>query len=100
AGWHDFLQYTRAQLLELLDRYPAARGLWFDGTWDASWISSHEFTHALEAELRARRPGLIIGSRFRNDEHGARHFDSNGALLGDYEQGWERKLPASFEMLG
>ncbi|MGN7978340.1 alpha-L-fucosidase [Microbacterium sp. 22195] len=100
AGWHDFLQYTRAQLLELLDRYPAARGLWFDGTWDASWIASHEFTHALEAELRARRPGLIIGSRFRSDEHGARHFDSNGTLLGDYEQGWERKLPASFEMLG
>nr|WP_204975472.1 alpha-L-fucosidase [Microbacterium esteraromaticum] len=98
-GWQEFLDYTRAQLLELLDRYPAARGLWFDGTWDESWIASYEFTHRLERELRERRPGLIIGSRFRNDEHGARHFDSDGALLGDYEQGWERKLPESFEML-
>jgi alpha-L-fucosidase len=42
---------------------------------------------------------LIIGSRFRNDEHGSRHFDSNGNILGDYEQGWERKLPAEFEWL-
>ncbi|MFD5213749.1 alpha-L-fucosidase [Microbacterium sp. NPDC058345] len=100
AGWQDFLEYTRAQLLELLERYPATRGLWFDGTWDASWVASHEFTHRLEQELREKRPGLIIGSRFRNDEHGARHFDSNGALLGDYEQGWERKLPANHEMLG
>ncbi|MBN7793694.1 alpha-L-fucosidase [Microbacterium esteraromaticum] len=99
AGWQDFLDYTRAQLLELLDRYPAARGLWFDGTWDESWIASHEFTHRLEQELRERRPGLIIGSRLRNDEHGARHFDSTGALLGDYEQGWERKLPRNREML-
>lgn len=100
AGWQDFLEYTRAQLLELLDRYPATKGLWFDGTWDASWIASYEFTHRLEQELRAKRPGLIIGSRFRNDEHGSRHFDSNGALLGDYEQGWERKLPANRAMLG
>ncbi|MFE6736505.1 alpha-L-fucosidase [Microbacterium sp. NPDC057650] len=99
AGWQDFLEYTRAQLLELLDHYPAAKGLWFDGTWDASWVASHEFTHRLEQELRERRPGLIIGSRFRNDEHGARHFDSNGRLLGDYEQGWERKLPADHAML-
>ncbi|REJ08543.1 alpha-L-fucosidase [Microbacterium bovistercoris] len=99
AGWQDFLEYTRAQLLELLDRYPAARGLWFDGTWDASWVASHEFTYRLEQELRERRPGLIIGSRFRNDEHGARHFDSNGRLLGDYEQGRERKLPSDHAML-
>lgn len=26
-------------------------------------------------------------------------FDSNGKILGDYEQGWERKLPQEFEWL-
>ncbi|MCA9310715.1 MAG: alpha-L-fucosidase, partial [Phycisphaerales bacterium] len=95
-----FLEYTRGQLLELLENYPSIKGFWFDGTWDPSWVSAHEFTYNLEKELRAKHPGLIIGSRFRNDEHGKRHFDSNGRLLGDYEQGWERKLPANFEMLG
>jgi len=95
----EFLQYTRNQLLELLKNYPQIKGFWFDGTWDASWKSAYEFTYNLEKELRQKHPGLIIGSRFRNDEHGSRHFDSNGNILGDYEQGWERKLPAEFEWL-
>ncbi|WP_436830995.1 alpha-L-fucosidase [Parapedobacter sp. DT-150] len=94
-----FLQYTRNQLLELLENYPKIKGFWFDGTWDRSWIQAYEFTYALEKELREKHPGLIIGSRFRNDEYGKRHFDSNGRLLGDYEQGWERKLPGAFEWL-
>ena len=38
-------------------------------------------------------PGIICGSRLRVDEKGARHFDTNGKLMGDYEQGWERSLP-------
>jgi alpha-L-fucosidase len=97
--FNKFLQYTRNQLLELEDNYPKMKGFWFDGTWDASWKSAYEFTYNLEKELRAKHPGLIIGSRFRNDEHGSRHFDSNGNILGDYEQGWERKLPAEFEWL-
>lgn len=94
-----FLQYTRNQLLELLSNYPQIKGFWFDGTWDQSWIKAYDFTYKLEKELREKHPGLIIGSRFRNDEFGKRHFDSNGRLLGDYEQGWERKLPGEFEWL-
>ncbi|QBQ41841.1 alpha-L-fucosidase [Sphingobacterium psychroaquaticum] len=99
AQFGKFLTYTKNQLMELLDNYPAVKGFWFDGTWDQSWIQSYEFTYQLEKDLRAKHPGLIIGSRFRNDEHGKRHFDSNGKILGDYEQGWERKLPGSFEWL-
>ncbi|SFT17166.1 alpha-L-fucosidase [Sphingobacterium wenxiniae] len=97
--YNQFLQYTRNQLLELLDNYPQIKGFWFDGTWDQAWIQAYEFTYNLEKELRAKHPGLIIGSRFRNDEYGKRHFDSNGRLLGDYEQGWERKMPQDFEWL-
>ncbi len=97
--FNTFLEYTRNQLLELLKNYPQIKGFWFDGTWDQSWIKSYEFTYNLEKELREKHPGLIIGSRFRNDEYGSRHFDSNGNLLGDYEQGWERKLPARYEWL-
>lgn len=94
-----FLKYTRNQLLELLKNYPKMKGFWFDGTWDRGWISEPEFTYNLEKEMREIHPGLIIGSRFRNDENGARHFDTNGKLLGDYEQGWERKMPQQFEWL-
>ena len=94
-----FLLYTKNQLLELLKNYPQIKGFWFDGTWDESWIKAYDFTYSLEKELREKHPGLIIGSRFRNDEFGKRHFDSNGKLLGDYEQGWERKLPGDYSWL-
>ena len=97
--FNQFLQYTRNQLLELLNNYPTIKGFWFDGTWDQSWIKAHDFTYALEKELRSMKPDLIIGSRFRNDEYGKRHFDSNGVLLGDYEQGWERKMPEDISWL-
>lgn len=88
-----FKQFTRNQLLELLNKYPKAKGLWFDGTWDKSWVKQGAFADELEQEMRKLHPGLIIGSRFRPDEYGKRHNDSNGNLIGDYEQGWERKIP-------
>jgi alpha-L-fucosidase len=92
-----FKKYTRNQLIELLTRYPTIKGLWFDGTWDKSWIKQAAFADSLETEMRKLHPGIIIGSRFRPDENGKRHFDSNGRLMGDYEQGWERKIPNKIE---
>ncbi|GAA4802175.1 alpha-L-fucosidase [Olivibacter ginsenosidimutans] len=91
--YETFKTFTANQLKELLTNYPSAKGLWFDGTWDAAWVAQAAFADSLETELRAMRPGLIIGSRFRADENGKRHFDTNGDLMDDYEQGWERKLP-------
>ncbi|WP_443936774.1 alpha-L-fucosidase [Pedobacter sp. MW01-1-1] len=99
VAYEDFKKFTRNQLFELLKNYPTTKGLWFDGTWDAAWVKQSKFTDDLEKELRAVHPGLIIGSRFRADENGKRHFDSNGKMMGDYEQGWERKLPASVDVV-
>ncbi|WGQ08785.1 alpha-L-fucosidase [Pedobacter gandavensis] len=96
-AFERFKKFTRNQLLELLTNYPKAKGLWFDGTWDKSWVKQAAFADELETEMRKLRPGLIIGSRFRADENGKRHFDSNGLLMGDYEQGWERKIPNKIE---
>jgi alpha-L-fucosidase len=97
TAFESFKTFTRNQLIELLTLYPTAKGLWFDGTWDKSWVKQAAFADELDKELRVLRPGLIIGSRFRADEYGKRHFDSNGELIGDYEQGWERKMPNSIE---
>ena len=99
AKWEAFKQFTRNQLLELLDNYPAIKGLWFDGTWDESWVNEAEFAHDLEKELRAKSPGLIIGSRYRADEFGNRQYDANGDQIGDYDQTWERDIPASADLL-
>ena len=96
-AFESFKKFTRNQLLELLTDYPSVKGLWFDGTWDKSWVKQAQFADELETEMRTLRPGLIIGSRFRADENGKRHFDSNGDMMGDYEQGWERNLPNTIE---
>ncbi len=97
--WEEFKQFTRNQLLELLDNYPQIKGLWFDGTWDASWIAEWEFARDLETEIRTKSPGIIIGSRFRADAQGFRHHDADGNLIGDYDQTWERDIPTSADQL-
>ena len=99
ARWEGFKQFTRNQLLELLENYPQIKGFWFDGTWDASWVGEAEFAHELEQELRALHPDLIIGSRFRADEYGNRRYDLNGDLIGDYDQTWERDIPTDIGQL-
>lgn len=92
-----FKIFVRNQLAELLERYPTIKGFWFDGTWDESWKKNGQFSYELEKELKALSPGLIVNSRFRADEYGARHFDSNGVLMGDYESGYERRLPSPYD---
>ncbi len=93
AAFERFKEFTKNQLVELVTRYPEVKGLWFDGTWDKSWKKNGQFSYELEKLLKEKRPGLIVNSRMRADEHGARHFDSNGVLMGDYESGYERRLP-------
>jgi len=91
-----FKIFVKNQLTELLNDYPQIKGFWFDGTWDNSWKKNGAFSDSLEQYLKTIHPGLIMGSRLRADELGARGKDSNGNLMGDYEQGWERKIPKTF----
>ncbi|GHT20860.1 alpha-L-fucosidase [Bacteroidia bacterium] len=99
ARYETFKTFTRNQLIELLTNYPQAKGLWFDGSWDKAWIEQAAWVDDLGKELRAMHPGLIIGSRFRADEFGKRHEDSNGDLIDDYDQRYERNLPNSLAEL-
>lgn len=97
--YESFKEFTRNQLIELLTDYPTIKGLWFDGSWDKAWIKEAAWVDELGNELRAMHPGLVIGSRFRADEFGNRHYDANGDLIDDYDQTWERDLPNSIEDL-
>ena len=91
-----FKLFAKNQLTELLTNYPTIKGFWFDGTWDNSWKKNGAFSDSLEQYLKNIHPGLVIGSRLRADEKGVRGMDSNGDLMGDYEQGWERKIPKTY----
>jgi len=93
AAFGRYKQFVQNQLVELLERYPTVKGLWFDGTWDRSWKKNGKFSYDLEVLLKKKHPGLIVNSRLRADDFGRRHFDSNGDLMGDFESGYERRLP-------
>ena len=88
-----FLEFTDNQLKELATRYPTVKDFWFDGTWDASIKKNGWWTAHAEQMLKELVPGVAINSRLRADDKGKRHFDSNGRLMGDYESGYERRLP-------
>lgn len=92
-----YLDFARDQLRELAVRYPTVRGFWFDGTWDDSVRGHGRWTLEIEQMLKDLIPGAIVNSRLRADDHGARHFDSQGRLMGDYESGYERRLPAPWD---
>ena len=95
AAFNRYKVFVKNQLFELIGRYKGVKGLWFDGTWDRSWVKDGGiFSYELEKEMKEKVEGLIINSRFRADEYGARHFDSNKKLMGDYESGYERRLPS------
>ena len=93
AAFERFKQFTENQLRELATRYPSVKDFWFDGTWDNSVKKNGCWTAHLERMLKELIPGVTVNSRLRADEYGRRHFDSNGDLMGDYESGYERRLP-------
>ena len=92
-AFRRFLEFTDNQLKELASLYPTVKDFWFDGTWDESIKKNGWWTAHVEQMLKEMLPGVTINSRLRADDYGKRHFDSNGHLMGDYESGYERRLP-------
>lgn len=92
-AFRRFLQFASNQLRELATNYPTVKAFWFDGTWDNSIKKNGWWTLEVEKMLKEVTPGAIVNSRLRADDFGKRHIDSNGELMGDYESGYERRLP-------
>lgn len=97
-AFERYLAFAMGQLEELAIRYPSVKAFWFDGTWDESVKANGSWTWAVEHRLKELIPGVLVNSRLRADDLGARHFDSNGALMGDYESGYERRLPDPWDV--
>ena len=99
VAFRRFLDRSEKQILELARKYPTVKDFWFDGTWDNSIKKNGWWTARIERELKELVPGITVNSRLRADDYGKRHFDSNGHLMGDYESGYERRLPDPYNDL-
>lgn len=93
VAFKRYWDWMTNQIVELMTNYPTVKGFWYDGTWDKSIKKNGKYTWELQKKMKEINPGIVSGSRLRADDFGARHFDSNGQMMGDYEQGWERRLP-------
>lgn len=93
VAFSRFLGFAENQVKELATRYPTVKDFWFDGTWDESFKKNGWWSAHIEKTLKDMIPGVTVNSRLRADDYGKRHFDSNGHLMGDYESGYERRLP-------
>ena len=93
VAFSRFLEFAENQVRELAMRYPTVKDFWFDGTWDVSFKENGWWSAHIEKVLKEMIPGITVNSRLRADDYGKRHFDSNGHLMGDYESGYERRLP-------
>ncbi|WP_343307142.1 alpha-L-fucosidase [Chitinophaga niabensis] len=98
-AFRRFLKFASDQLRELGTNYPTVKAFWFDGTWDNSIKKNGWWTLEVEKMLKEVTPGAIVNSRLRADDFGKRHIDSNGELMGDYESGYERRLPSPYKDL-
>ncbi|MBD0833599.1 alpha-L-fucosidase [Aestuariibaculum sp. TT11] len=98
-AFSKYFEFAKNQLLELQQKYPEVKGFWFDGTWDASWKKNGKYSYDIQKALKEVNPNVIVNSRLRADDFGSRHFDSNGNLMGDYQSGYERYLPAKNDTL-
>ena len=75
--------YMKPQLKELLTQYPNIDVLWFDGEWIRDWSDGQG--RALEAYLRAIKPGLIINNRVGHSRPGMSGMTAAGGIgVGDF----------------
>ncbi len=61
ARFDRYVTYLHTQVDELLSSYGPIDILWFDGQWEATW--THKLALALEAQVRAKAPKLLINNR-------------------------------------
>ncbi len=80
ADWDSYINFMKTQLTELITKYPAVKGIWFDGQWERRNVNWHfDEIYPLIHHLNS---AVLIG----NNHHLA-------PLLGEDFQMFEKDLP-------
>ncbi|MDF2431097.1 MAG: alpha-L-fucosidase [Mucilaginibacter sp.] len=60
GDWNSYINFMKAQLTELITKYPAVKGIWFDGYWErtnANWRLDEIY-----GLIHKLNPAIIIGN--------------------------------------
>jgi alpha-L-fucosidase len=80
GDWDSYIKFMKDQLTELITKYPAVKGIWFDGQWERRSVNWH--FDEIYALIHKLNPAILIG----NNHHLA-PFD------GEDFQMFEKDLP-------
>ena len=79
-----YFGYVERQTAELIDNYGPLGVMWFDGEWEKPWTNA--YGAQLEAELKARQPGLLVNNRICKGRQGMKGTTQDtGRVKGDFD---------------
>jgi alpha-L-fucosidase len=65
GDWDSYIKFMKAQLTELITRYPGVKAIWFDGDWERTQVNWHY--DQIYGLIHSLNPSVLIG----NNHHDA-----------------------------
>jgi alpha-L-fucosidase len=60
GDWDSYIKFMKDQLTELITKYPAVKGIWFDGYWERTNVNWH--LDEIYGLIHKLNPSIIIGN--------------------------------------
>jgi alpha-L-fucosidase len=60
GNWDSYIKFMKDQLTELITKYPAVKGIWFDGYWERTDVNWH--LDEIYGLIHKLNPAIIIGN--------------------------------------
>ncbi|MBB5397796.1 alpha-L-fucosidase [Mucilaginibacter sp. AK015] len=60
GDWDSYIKFMKAQLTELITRYPGVKGIWFDGDWERTNVNWHY--DEIYGLIHKLHPAIMVGN--------------------------------------
>jgi alpha-L-fucosidase len=60
GDWDSYIKFMKAQLTELITKYPGVKGIWFDGNWERTNVNWHY--DEIYGLIHKLNPAIMVGN--------------------------------------
>ncbi|RYU85920.1 alpha-L-fucosidase [Mucilaginibacter terrigena] len=60
GDWDSYIKFMKAQLTELITKYPGVKGIWFDGDWERTKVNWHY--DEIYGLIHKLNPAIMVGN--------------------------------------